>query len=87
MYALAWKNNLGKHLTKMQKKFPSEYKFFPRTWMLPCDASDMRTYLSNVQQNNKKVTFIVKPEASCQGKGIFLTRNIADINLSEHQVV
>ena len=30
---------------------------------------------------------IVKPEASCQGKGIYLTREIDDIPADEHCVV
>lgn len=29
MYMLARKNNLGKQLTKMRRRFPKEYKFFP----------------------------------------------------------
>ena len=33
------------------------------------------------------MTLIVKPEASCQGKGIYLTREIEDIDLDEHCVV
>ncbi len=35
----------------------------------------------------KPKTYIVKPEASCQGKGIYLTRNINEIEFTEHQVV
>ena len=30
---------------------------------------------------------IAKPEASCQGKGIFLTKNIEDFDFGEHYVV
>ena len=33
------------------------------------------------------MTFIVKPEASCQGKGIYLTREVDDIDMDEHCVV
>ena len=36
---------------------------------------------------NKKKVFIVKPEASSQGRGIFLIQNIEDINLTERYVV
>jgi len=32
------------------------------------------------------LTFIVKPEASCQGKGIYLTREIDDIDMDDHCV-
>ena len=34
MYNLSRKNNLGKHLMDMRKKFP-EYKFFPKTATSP----------------------------------------------------
>ena len=42
MCALSRKNNLGKHLMKMKRKLQSDYDFFPETWMLPCDASDLK---------------------------------------------
>lgn len=32
-------------------------------------------------------TFIVKPEASCQGRGIFLTRSLDDVNAYDHYVI
>lgn len=35
MFSIARKNNLGKNLNKMSKKFPKDYKFYPKTWMLP----------------------------------------------------
>jgi tubulin polyglutamylase TTLL6/13 len=62
MYNLSRKNNLGKHLMDMRKKFP-EYKFFPKTFMLPVDTNN----LINVFNKNNKKIFIVKPVASSQG--------------------
>lgn len=62
MYILARKNNLGKQLTKMRRRFPKEYKFFPQTWMLPSDAQDLREYMKGKGRDH---TLIVKPEASC----------------------
>ncbi len=35
MYALARKNLLAKNLIAMQKYFPKEFNFFPKTWLLP----------------------------------------------------
>ena len=35
MYALARKNLLAKNLIAMQKYFPKDFSFFPRTWLLP----------------------------------------------------
>lgn len=67
----------------MCRVFDKEYKIAPPTWLLPTDWS------SFVDQFNKKraKTFIVKPEASCQGKGIFLTRNYKNLDKNEHYVV
>ena len=67
---------------RMKKYFPEDYDFFPPTWMLPSDYKDFKA-----QFNAKRAkTFIVKPEASCQGKGIFLTRSLNDIDPNEHYV-
>ena len=42
MYALARKNHLARNLGRMQKAFPEEYKFYPKTWLLPSEYSDFR---------------------------------------------
>ena len=82
MYSLARKNHLGRNLMRMKKAFPDHYKFFPQTFLLPSEYNDFK-----LQFNKKKnKTFIVKPEASCQGRGIFLTRTWESIQLGEHYV-
>lgn len=73
MFCLSRKNHLGRNLMKMRKKFQNEYDFFPLTWMFPSERSELRNY---AEKNKKNLTFIVKPEASCQGKGIFLVKNV-----------
>lgn len=35
MYVITRKNYLARNLMKMQRAFPDEYKFFPRTWLMP----------------------------------------------------
>merc|ERR1719454_399499 len=75
MTSITRKNNLGRNLLRMKKKFPDEYRFFPDTWILPTDLSDFK-----MQFNGKKnKTFIVKPSDGYQGKGIFLTRDFESI--------
>ena len=70
MAAMARKNLLAKHLLGMQKYFGADFQFFPKTWLLPSDAKSFKE-----QFNERKAkTFIIKPENSCQGRGIFLTR-------------
>ena len=84
MYALARKNYLARNLSRLKRNFKHDYKFYPKTWLLPAEYQDYK------RQFNKKVSskiFIVKPEASCQGKGIFLSRKIEDISPTDHYVV
>ena len=69
------RNNLGNALMHFRKNFPGEYEFFPITWNLPQDYAELQAY-HDMRQQGKAQTFIVKPEASCQGRGIYLTRNI-----------
>lgn len=75
MTSITRKNNLGRNLLRMKKKYPDKYRFFPDTWILPTDLSDFK-----MQFNGKKnKTFIVKPSDGYQGKGIFLTRDFESI--------
>jgi len=68
---------MAKSLEIMQKKYPKEYAFTPKTYCLP---RDMNTFKKNFNSEGRsKSTFIVKPDGGCQGRGIFLTRNLEDI--------
>jgi hypothetical protein len=46
--------------------------------MLPQQYAEFRTYYES-KPKGKTRTFIAKPEAECQGRGIFLTRKIEDL--------
>eukprot|EP00826_Nyctotherus_ovalis_P024154 TRINITY_DN1870_c0_g1_i6.p1 TRINITY_DN1870_c0_g1~~TRINITY_DN1870_c0_g1_i6.p1 ORF type:complete len:733 (-),score=155.94 TRINITY_DN1870_c0_g1_i6:130-2223(-) len=83
MWCITRKNHLGKNLMRMRREHPGEYNFFPPTWLLPCDWNDFR---SQFAQRSAK-TYIVKPEALSQGKGIFLTRSCDTLDPNEHFVV
>jgi len=83
MYSLARKNHLGRNLMRMKKAFPESYKFFPQTFLLPSEYGEFKMQFTD----KKKKTFIAKPEASCQGRGIFLTRTFESIQPGEHFVV
>jgi tubulin polyglutamylase TTLL6/13 len=72
------KHHLARNLMNMHKAFPLQYDFFPKTWLLPSQMTDLRNNFAHNQYNSKKskVTYIVKPDSLAQGNGIFLTRNI-----------
>lgn len=74
MYGICKKNYLAWNLNRMLKMFPNDFNFFPKTWVLPGDWIDFK---NNFHKNK---TFILKPEASCQGKGIFLVKKIEDVD-------
>lgn len=84
MYLVALKHNLGKYLKLMQKAFPDQFKFFPRTWITPYETFDLNNYIAT---RKTPLTMIVKPQNSCQGKGIFITRRVDDIPKDKCQVV
>jgi tubulin polyglutamylase TTLL6/13 len=44
MYSLARKNWLAKGLMKMRKRYAEEYSFFPLTWLLPTEMSELKAY-------------------------------------------
>ena len=83
MYTLARKNYLAKNLNRLRKVFPKDFNFFPKTWLIPAEYSDLASHFNS----KKKKVFIVKPEASCQGRGIFLTKRLDDLSLDDRYVV
>lgn len=83
MYSISRKNYLAMNLSKLKKKFPDDYNFFPKTWLFPCDLNEIRSFI----QSNKNVILICKPEASCQGRGIFLTKKVENIEPTGKYVV
>ena len=62
---------------KMFRAFPDEYRFFPKTWLMPQEATDFRKQFTTADGKplRKKKTYIVKPEGLSQGQGIYLSRN------------
>jgi tubulin polyglutamylase TTLL6/13 len=44
----------------MLKEFPKDYRFFPKTYLLPQEYGDFKAAFQNKPANNKPV-FIIKP--------------------------
>lgn len=81
MSEICRKDLLARNMNRMRKAFPRDYNCFPRTWCLPADHGDLQAYC-----RSKKKTFIAKPENSCQGKGIFIFKNLKDLPPGERLV-
>ena len=76
MSELAKKNLLAKNLNRLAKALPADFGFFPPSFNLPADLDALRAWVSPLK---RKPTLIVKPDAGCQGKGIFLTKSLDDL--------
>jgi len=48
----------------MQKEFEKQYKFFPKTFLLPSEFGEFKNTFANKSVSNRPV-YIVKPEAGC----------------------
>lgn len=83
---IARKNRMGQNLNKLLKIFPKEYSFYPRTWILPGEMADFRNQFDNSGNSIGNKIYIIKPDAGCQGRGIYLTKTFEKVPLSENVV-
>ena len=76
------KHHLAKGLMRMNKFFPQEYNFFPKTWRLPEQSTAFRSHYAVQIMNSQRRRgpwYICKPDSLAQGRGIFLSRDIDHI--------
>ena len=85
MLELVRKAGTARNLNKMLKHVGKDYKFFPKTFMLPADYTELKQEFGDSGRGAK--TFIVKPSKGCQGTGITLTRCLDDIDPHEPNIV
>ena len=73
---LTRKDLLYKNLSKLKELFPgTKFDFLPESYILPNEF----TFLRDEMNKNPNQCWIIKPVASSQGRGIFLTKNISEI--------
>ncbi|XP_078049203.1 tubulin polyglutamylase TTLL13-like [Augochlora pura] len=82
MTEICRKDLLARNLNRMLKLYPRDYNFFPKTWCFPADHGEAMAYA----KLRRSKTFIVKPDTGCQGRGIYLTRNLKDVKPSERMI-
>lgn len=82
MLEICRKDLLARNLNRMQRLFPKDYNFFPKTWCLPADLGDALAY-SRLRKNK---TYILKPDAGSQGRGILITKNLKEIRPTDRYI-
>mmetsp|Transcript_57260 Transcript_57260/g.145428 ORF Transcript_57260/g.145428 Transcript_57260/m.145428 type:complete len:991 (+) Transcript_57260:454-3426(+) len=70
------KARLAHSLNQWFDALPEVFAFSPQTWVLPYNAAELRTAM---MRTKKDETFILKPTAGAQGKGIILAKKWKDI--------
>ena len=80
MINIARKTRLAQNLEAMRKAFPTQYNFSPQTYALPKDLTALRSqhFFLDKGRTSKHV-WIMKPDGGAKGKGIFLTRDLSEI--------
>ncbi len=82
--AITRKARMALALNRMQRQFPSDYKFYPRTFALPAEWPAFRGDFDAYGRSSR--IYIVKPDAGSQGRGIHLTQTLDDVAPLENQV-
>lgn len=77
MAGICDKVNMAVALRLLQQLWPERFRFWPRSWLLPTQTDQLRSWLSS----HPGQTVIVKPEGGSQGEGIFLTTSSADLDV------
>ena len=87
MAVLHTKTGLARTLNRMCQVFSIGYDFFPRTFCLPemwgafAEQFVVPPGVSDTAGiRRSKNVFIIKPAASCQGRGIYLTRTLSEVD-------
>lgn len=80
---LTRKDRICVHFERMAKRFGREgFDFLPETYVLP---KQMDEFLA-VHEAKPDHIWIVKPNASSQGKGIYLMKNLEDLPQSQEEI-
>ena len=74
IWSISRKVELAKNIDKMNRFLPELYTFHPKTFVLPGQYNDLRGFMFNIPKRNHR-TFIIKPDAGSQGRGIMLIQN------------
>ncbi|XP_063724876.1 tubulin polyglutamylase TTLL11-like isoform X2 [Symsagittifera roscoffensis] len=95
MVQIVRKNSLTYAIRRLQQFFPSDFKFYPRSWNIPeeipqlivdhereTDERAASGRRGRGTKKNKKMWLIFKPDDASQGTGIFLEDNPRNIDSS-----
>ena len=78
-WQLSRKDNLYNNYFKLHTKFPKDYHYMPETYCLPKDYDLATEKIKDLDLNDIKHLWLVKPVASSRGRGIRLLTDIESL--------
>ena len=76
------KVDLSKNFFQIQKHFPEQYNFHPKSFVMPTEKLLLKHYLEKAPPDKR--TFLIKPDLGSQGKGIYLIQDPESaVNITE----
>lgn len=73
------KADLAACMQAMQERFPDDYDFVPRTWIISGSTPDQAADLEKTMAEKKGWTYICKPTSGSQGRGLRLVKTFAEL--------
>ena len=71
----------------MQKLFPDEYQFYPRSWSYPEECGKLDSYIKERTKLGESPTFIFKPSHGSLGVDIFLFKDLNSVDYPKPAVI
>jgi hypothetical protein len=79
MLSACRKAELAASLRAMQESYPTDYAFCPRTWILSASVPEEALDLERTMAQKRGWTYICKPTAGSQGKGVRLVKHFNEL--------
>jgi len=79
MLQVCRKADLAACVQAMQECYPDDYDFIPRTWIISKQLPEQVADLEKTMSEKKGWTYICKPTAGSQGRGLRMVRTFAEL--------
>jgi tubulin polyglutamylase TTLL6/13 len=80
MWAIARKVDMIRSLERLQRLCPEIYNFWPKSFIVPGNYQDFRSYMDrHYARKTTRKTFVVKPDRGSLGRGIILIQDAESI--------
>jgi len=88
MDIICYKSTFFQSMNEFRQHFPSQFRVYPRTYLLPRDLQDVqRDHMNICSKKGYNPSWVVKPKAGSCGNGIKIVQSISEIQNITYQSV